>query len=144
MLKAETRRLKKLQDVLGEFQDACVAGQMLRDYAEGLPMRSSNRGQLIALGRLIGGQNRQAAMRRADFAGAWERFDSVGGRTGLLARLEESRAPVTAKRTWRSSRAPGRRIERVQRALPTTTSRGRLWNRYPAHREDCRVGFKPR
>ena len=96
LLKAETRRLKKLQDVLGDFQDACVAGQLLRSYAEGLPMRSSNRGQLIALGQLIGGQERRAAMCRADFARAWERFDSAGGRTGLLTRLAESRAAVTA------------------------------------------------
>ena len=99
LLKAETTRLKKLQDVLGEFQDACVAGEMLRRYAEGLSMRSSNRGQLIALGQLIGGQNRRAAVRRADFAGAWERFDSTGGRTGLLTRLAENGAAVTAKRT---------------------------------------------
>lgn len=99
LLKAETRRLKKLQDVLGEFQDACVAGQLLRDYAEGLPMRDSNRGRLVALGRLIGGQDRQAAARRADFSQAWERFDSTGGRTGLLTRLAQSRAEVTANRT---------------------------------------------
>ena len=93
LLKAETRRLKKLQEVLGEFQDACVAGRFLRRYAEDLPMRGSNRGQLIALGQLIGGQERQAAMRRADFAQAWDGFDSSGGRTGLLTRLAESRAP---------------------------------------------------
>ena len=99
LLKAETRRLKKLQDVLGDFQDACVASQLLRRYAEGLPMRSSNRGQIIALGQLIGGQDRQAAMRRADFARVWERFDSTGGRTGILTRLAESGAAVTAKRT---------------------------------------------
>ena len=99
LLKAETRRLKKLQDVLGDFQDACVAGEFLRRYAEGLPMRSSNRGQLIALGQLIDAQDRRAATCRADFARAWERFDSTGGRTGLLTRLAESRAPVTAKRT---------------------------------------------
>ena len=99
LLKAETTRLKKLQDVLGDFQDACVAGQLLRRYAEGLPMRSSNRGQFIALGQLIGGQDRRAAMRRADFARAWERFDSTGGRTGILTRLAESGPAVTAKRT---------------------------------------------
>ena len=99
LLKAETTRLKKLQDVLGDFQDACVASQLLRRYAEGLPMYSSNRGQLIALGQLIGGQDRRAAMRRADFARVWERFDSTGGRTGILTRLAESRAAVTAKRT---------------------------------------------
>ena len=85
LLRAETRRLKKLQDVLGEFQDACVAGQLLRGYAEGLPMCSSNRGQLIALGQLIGAQDRRAARRRADFAHAWERFESTGGPTGILS-----------------------------------------------------------
>lgn len=99
LLKAEITRLKKLQDVLGDFQDACVAGQLLRRYAEGLPMRSSNRGQLIALGRLIGGQDRTAAVLRADFSRSWERFDTTGGRTALLARLEESRAEATAERT---------------------------------------------
>ena len=84
-LRAETRRLKKLQDVLGEFQDACVASEFLRRYAEGLPMRDSNRSQLIALGQLIGTQDRRAARRRADFAHAWERFDSTGGPTGILS-----------------------------------------------------------
>ena len=85
LLRAETRRLKKLQDVLGEFQDASVAGEFLRRYAEGLPMRRSNRGRLIALGRLIGAQNRRAARRRADFATAWERFESTGDPTGILS-----------------------------------------------------------
>ena len=99
VLRAEIRRLKKLQDVLGDFQDACVASEFLRGYAEGLPMRSGNRGQLIALGQLIGAQDRRAAMCRADFARAWERFDSTGGRTGLLTRLAEGRAAVTTKRT---------------------------------------------
>lgn len=96
LLKVETTRLKKLQDVLGEFQDACVAGSPL---AEGLLVRSSNRGQLIALGQLIAVQGRRAALRRADFAHAWERFDSTAGPAGLLTRLAESRAPVTPKHT---------------------------------------------
>ena len=97
LLKAEITRLKRLQDVLGDFQDACVAGQFLRHYAEGLPMRSSNRAQLIALGQLIGVQDRRAARRRADFALAWERFDSTGGPTVILTRLAESRAGVTGE-----------------------------------------------
>ena len=79
--KAEATRLKELQDVLGEFQDACVAGGLLRRYAEGLPTRTGNRGQLNALGQLIAGQDRRAAIRRAGFANAWERFDSSGGPT---------------------------------------------------------------
>ncbi|MDE0369267.1 MAG: CHAD domain-containing protein [bacterium] len=96
LLKAETTRLKELQDVLGEFQDACVAGGLLRRYAEGLPVGSGNRGQLIALDQLIASQNRRAATRRAVFADAWQRFDSPGGRTGLLTRLAESRGPEAA------------------------------------------------
>ena len=99
VLKAETTRLKELQDVLGEFQDACVAGGLLRRYAEGLPVRSSNRGQLIALDQLIAGQDRRAALRRVGFAHAWERFDSPGGRTELLSRLAESHGPATARPT---------------------------------------------
>ena len=95
LLEAETTRLKVLQDVLGEFQDACVASGLLRRYADGLPVRSSNRGQLIPLGQLIAGQDRQAALRRADFAHAWERFDSAGGPAALLTRLAASHAPVT-------------------------------------------------
>ena len=85
--------------MLGDFQDACVASELLRRYADGLPMRSGNRGQLIALGQLIGCQDRRAATCRADFARAWERFDSTGGRTGLLTRLAEGGASATAERT---------------------------------------------
>ena len=99
VLESEITRLKELQDVLGEFQDACVAGGLLRRYAEGLPVRSSNRGQLIALDQLIAGQDRRAALRRVGFAHAWERFDSPGGRTELLSRLAESHGPATARPT---------------------------------------------
>ena len=99
LLEAEITRLKELQDVLGEFQDACVAGGLLRRYAEGLPKSSASRGQLIALDQLIEGQDRRAATRRADFAHAWERFDSTGGPTGLLTRLAESPVPMTRKPT---------------------------------------------
>ena len=61
LLKAETTRLKELQDVLGEFQDACVAAGLLRRYAEGLPMGSGNQGQLMALDQMIAGQDRRVA-----------------------------------------------------------------------------------
>ena len=88
-LKPEIKRLRKLQDVLGEFQDACVATEQLRQYAEGVPMRTRNRGQLIALGQLISGQDRQAATRRADFARVWKRFDRKGGRKAVIGRLGE-------------------------------------------------------
>jgi CHAD domain-containing protein len=82
------RRLKNLQDVLGEFQDACVATQRLRAYAAHVPPRAKNRGQLVALGQLIHSQRLRAADRRARFKKAWKRFDRKGERKrlrGLLA-----------------------------------------------------------
>ncbi len=96
VLKPQIKRLKKLQDVLGEFQDACVATQQLRQYAEGVPARVSNRGRLIALGQLISGQSRQAAICRDDFRQAWKRFDRKGGRKAILALLGEVRS-ISAK-----------------------------------------------
>ena len=88
-LKPEIKRLRSLQDVLGDFQDACVATQQLRQYAEGVPMRTRNRVHLIALGQLISSQTRQADVRRADFPRVWRKFDRKGGRKSVLARLGE-------------------------------------------------------
>ena len=87
VLRPEIKRLRRLQDVLGDFQDACVATQQLRQYAEGVPMRTRNRAQLIALGQLISGQDRQAGVRRADFPRAWRKFDRKGGRKAVIGRL---------------------------------------------------------
>jgi CHAD domain-containing protein/uncharacterized protein YjbK len=77
------RRLKGLQDLLGEFQDACVATQRLRAYAAHVPARAKNRGQLVALGQLIHSQRRRAADRRSRFKKAWKRFDHKGERKRL-------------------------------------------------------------
>jgi CHAD domain-containing protein len=74
------KRLKELQDVLGEFQDACVATQQLRRYAESVPLRARNRGQLIALGQLISNQRNRAAARRTAFRQVWKHFDGKGRR----------------------------------------------------------------
>jgi len=81
------KRLKRLQDCLGDFQDAVVATQQLRQYADTVPMRARNRQQLIVLGQLISGQRRQAAAKRADFAKAWKRFDRKGGRRKISVAL---------------------------------------------------------
>ena len=78
------KQLKKLQDVLGEFHDACVATQRLRQYAECVPMQIKNRVQLIALGQLIYAQGQQAADRRARFHETWKRFDRKGQRTRIV------------------------------------------------------------
>ena len=73
--------------VLGEFQDACVATQRLRQYAECVPMQAENRGQLIALGQLIYSQGQQAADRRARFHKVWKHFDRKGQRKQILRLL---------------------------------------------------------
>jgi CHAD domain-containing protein len=81
-------RLKKLHDVLGEFQDACVATQRLRQYADGIEMQANNRGELIALGQLISSQRRRATDRRAGFHEVWKCFDRTGRRKQILAALK--------------------------------------------------------
>lgn len=52
-LKPFIKRLKELQDTLGEFQDGRVATESLRQYANSVPMRAANRCELIALGQLL-------------------------------------------------------------------------------------------
>jgi 8-oxo-dGTP pyrophosphatase MutT (NUDIX family) len=88
-LKPEIKKLRKLQDVLGEFQDASVATQQLRQYVESVPKRTRKRDRSIASGHLISGQNRQAAIRGADLPQAWNRFDREGGRKAVIASLRE-------------------------------------------------------
>ena len=81
------KQLKKLQDVLGDFQDACVATQQLRRYADTVPMRKKNRQHLLALGQLISSQRRDAIERRASFKSCWKRFDVKGRRKEVLELL---------------------------------------------------------
>ena len=88
-LKPEIKKLRKLQDVLGEFQDASVATQQLRQYVESVPKQTRKRDRSIARGHLISGQNRQAAIRGADLPQAWNRFDREGGRKAVIASLRE-------------------------------------------------------
>lgn len=91
LLQPEIARLKRVQDVLGDFQDARVATEQIRQYAETIPMRACSRGQLIALGQIIAGLDRRAATRRGIFPETWQRFDREGGRKAVLARLREVR-----------------------------------------------------
>ena len=85
--KPDIKRIRKLQDVLGEFQDAFVATQQLRKYVEDIPKRDRNRGQFIAIGHMVSGQDRQEAIRRYDLPQAWTKFDRAGARDAVLARL---------------------------------------------------------
>ena len=84
------KRLKKLQDVLGDFQDACVATDRLHAYASSVPMAAENRGQLIAVGQLIHSQRLQAASKRAEFRGVWKRFDREGGKKQIRRILQNA------------------------------------------------------
>jgi CHAD domain-containing protein len=86
------KRLKKLQDALGEIQDVHVASDELLRYAEQVQLRNSNRGQLIALGQLISGQRRQAAAKREDFFEVWKRFDRKRWRRTILFALGKPRS----------------------------------------------------
>lgn len=87
--KSEVKDLKRLQDVLGEFQDACVAAQHLRKYVQGMPTRDRDRGRLIGVGHVNSGQERQEAIRWDDLPLAWMRFDREGARDSVLTRLVE-------------------------------------------------------
>ncbi len=87
-LKPCIEKFAGLQDLLGEFQDACVATKRLRQYAEGVPMQLQNRGELIALGQLISIQQRRGSEHRDDFRNVWKQFDQPGRRKKLLAALE--------------------------------------------------------
>jgi CHAD domain-containing protein len=87
-LKPFVPRLKRLQDVLGDFQDACVATQRLRRYGDSVLLQTKSRGELIALGQLIAAQLRRAADRRAHFREVWKRFDRKNARKRVLAALK--------------------------------------------------------
>jgi CHAD domain-containing protein len=66
---------KDLQDVLGDFQDACVATERLRAFGDRVPVRARNRRLLMALGQLISSQRALANRQRSQFRKAWKRFD---------------------------------------------------------------------
>jgi CHAD domain-containing protein len=66
--KAYVREAKKLQDVLGEHQDAVVATAALRDLARRMPDAA------VAAGRLIEGEALRARRRREEWKPLWKRL----------------------------------------------------------------------
>lgn len=94
-LKPYLKPLRKLQDILGDYQDANVATARLRAYADRIPTRAGHRRQLLALGQLISSQRRLAESSRTDFKRAWKRFDRKGGRKALLATLTNPPPPTS-------------------------------------------------
>ncbi len=86
-LRPFVQRLRRLQDKLGDFNDACVATERLRKYAESLPVNADSRRQLVVLGQLIHAQELQAAKRRSRFRKTWKRFDRSGKRKQIVRLL---------------------------------------------------------
>jgi CHAD domain-containing protein len=77
----------RLQDLLGEHQDAWVASERLRTYANSVPVRSNNRALLLSLGQLIQTQEQHASARRTRFREEWRRFKKRVSRKSLRAEL---------------------------------------------------------
>lgn len=70
-------RAKRLQDTLGEHQDAVVAEERVRALLRG----SRATGTAFAAGRLVERQRARRAAARAGFASAWESLERAGRRT---------------------------------------------------------------
>ena len=74
--------------MLGNHQDACVASERLRDYAQAVPLRKTDRRLLLALGQLISSQDRHAAAEHQRFGKVWRRFEKTASRKRLAAVLQ--------------------------------------------------------
>jgi CHAD domain-containing protein len=69
---ADARRAAvRIQDVLGDYQDAFAADARLRAYAED----AASRGEWLALGQLLAIQRRSAEAARKRFRKRWRKFD---------------------------------------------------------------------
>jgi CHAD domain-containing protein len=63
----------RIQDVLGDYQDAFSANARLRAYAEDV----ASRGELLTLGQLLAVQGRSAVAARKRFRKRWREFDKA-------------------------------------------------------------------
>ena len=72
-----TKATKQLQNLLGEYQDACVARDRVAEYAHSAATPSKNaRDSFIALGRLLQREEERMIRRRAQFPASWKRFEN--------------------------------------------------------------------
>ncbi len=69
-----TEAVKKLQDVLGEHQDAVTAQAHLSEYAASVALDESGRDKLLATGRLMQKEHERIASSRQRFATTWSEF----------------------------------------------------------------------
>jgi|SRR5579871_1076497 len=90
------RRLERLQEILGDYQDAVTQAAWLRRWAEEADVP---RVTLLATGALIDRLGRRARRRRARFARTWRRLD----RRRLARVLPRRKRPRRALRLVRTS-----------------------------------------
>ena len=83
--------VRRLQDALGEYQDACVAMSQLQSYGEGVGRSRNRHRELMALGCLMQLESEAAAAARSRFDAEWQRFDRKLERSRLLAAVGKSR-----------------------------------------------------
>lgn len=84
------RRLVRLQDALGEHQDAITQGAWLRAYAGSAQLPPAT---LLATGAVVDRLGRRAGKLRVRVARVWRRFDRRRIRRVLLEVLRKERAP---------------------------------------------------
>jgi CHAD domain-containing protein len=71
------KELKRLQDNLGDFNDACVQSELLRGLARDLEERGrASADTLLAIGRLVERAEARKAVERADFEARFTRFEA--------------------------------------------------------------------
>ena len=82
-LHGSAQRLRKaaarLQDVLGEHQDACAAEVRMRAYLDASPPEGSSVQEAFALGRLAEAERLAARKARKRVAKAWRSFEEAAG-----------------------------------------------------------------
>ena len=86
--KRYVKRLKALQDNLGEHQDADVHASMLRPIARELHETGASSETLVAIGRLTERLDQQRLAARAEFADRFAEYDTPATRGALHAVLD--------------------------------------------------------
>lgn len=69
-----TEAVKRLQDILGEHQDAVTAQARIADYAASLTEDSDDPGELLSAARLMRAETERIAATRQQFAETWSEF----------------------------------------------------------------------
>ncbi|MGQ0467249.1 MAG: CHAD domain-containing protein [Sporichthyaceae bacterium] len=89
-LKAFVVELKKLQDLLGEFQDAEAQWFLIRDCAQELRAGSAPIDTVLAMGRMSHDLRKRQEAAHHDFAAIWARFYSTANRRAFAELVAKS------------------------------------------------------